>query len=420
MPPSLSRRQFLLRSAGASLALPLLDAFAKPNTAAPPMRMVFIMTNMGVIPRYFFPEKSGHNYGSTPYLDLLSAHRNHFTVFSGVSHPGVDGNHSSERSFLSCAPRPGASNFKNSFSVDQFAAEHIGPQTRFNSLVLGVGKGHMGTPSTTRDGVQLPCEKSPANLYRKLFIQGSPEEVDRSIDNLRKGGSILDFVRDEARSIATNLPSRDRDRLDQYFTSVRELEQRLEHAAAWERKPKPSISAPLPKDIPDDAEVEAQTDLMYDTFRLALETDSTRIISVYLGPLLVTPKIPGVKNQTHALTHHGNDPTKVEELRKIEEAQFRSLDKLLTSLAGAREQAGSILDHTMLLYGSNLSNSNAHDTTNLPLILAGGGFKHGQHLAFDKTNNKPLANLFVNMLQRSGIEVDRFGSSTGTMPGMDT
>jgi len=277
----------------------------------------------------------------------------------------------------------------------------------------------MGTPSTTRDGVQLPAERNPSALYRRLFVQGTPQEVERSIDDLRKGGSILDFVRDEARSLEKGLPARDKERLDQYFTSVRELEQRLQHAESWERKPKPVVNAPMPKDIPSDTEVEAQTNLMYDTMRLALETDSTRIITIYLGPLLITPNIPGVKNQTHALTHHGNDEAKIAELKKIEEAQFRSLARLLDGLTSVKEANGTLLDHTMLLYGSNLSNANSHDTTNLPLIFAGGGFKHGQHLVFDKKNNKPLANLFVTMLQRMGIEADKFASSTGTMTGVE-
>ena len=412
----MNRRHFL-RTAGASLALPALESFAA--SATPPRRMLAIMTNMGVMPRYFFPGKAGRDYGSTPYLDLLAAHRSRFTVFSGVSHPGVDGNHSSERSFLSCAPHPGASHFKNSISLDQFAAEQIGAQTRFGSLVLSVGKDHMGTPSTTRDGVQLPAERNPSSLYRRLFVQGTPQEIERSIDDLRKGGSILDFVRDEARSLEKGLPARDKERLDQYFTSVRELEQRLQHAESWERKPKPVVTKPMPEDIPSDTEVEAQTNLMYDTMRLALETDSTRIVTLYLGPLLITPNIPGVKNQTHALTHHGNDESKIAELKKIEEAQFRSLAHLLDGLTSVKEGSGTLLDNTTLLYGSNLSNANSHDTTNLPIIFAGGGFKHGQHLAFDTKNNKPLANLFVTMLQRMGIEADKFASSTGTMSGIE-
>ncbi|RFC48757.1 MAG: Protein of unknown function DUF1552 [Verrucomicrobia bacterium] len=407
----MNRRRFL-RAAGSFLALPWFEA---SGGGMPPRRMVFIMTNMGVMPRYFFPEATGRTYQETPYLDLLKRHRERFTIFSGISHPGVDGQHLSEKSFLSGAPHPAASHFQNSLSVDQWAAEQIGPQTRFSSLVLRVGKGHEGTPSTTRDGVPIPPEASPAALYRKLFVQGTPEEVERGIDDLRKGGSILDFVRDEARGLQKELPARDRDRLEQYFTSVRELEVRLQHAEAWERKPKPPVAVPEPKDIPSDAEVEAQTNLMYDTMRLALETDSTRVVSLYLGPLLITPNLPGVKNQTHALTHHGNDEAKIAELRRIEEAQFRSLAGLLDDLHAVREGEGSLLDQTMVLYGSNLSNANAHDTTNLPILLAGGGFAHGQHLAFDRKQNKPLANLFVTMLQHAGFEIDQFSSSTGTI-----
>ncbi|MBU6302804.1 MAG: DUF1552 domain-containing protein [Verrucomicrobia bacterium] len=409
---TIERRSFL-RAAGTLLALPLLESTGAAG--APPRRMVFIMTNMGVMPRYFFPTGTGREYEPTPYLELLQRHRERFTVFSGLSHPGVDGQHLSEKSFLSGAPHPAASQFQNTLSVDQWAAEQIGAQTRFASLVLRVGKGHEGTPSTTRDGVPIPPEASPAALYRKLFVQGTATEVERNIGELRKGGSILDFVRDEMKRLEKGLPARDRERLEQYSTSVRELETRLQHAEAWERKPKPAVALPEPRDVPDEAEVEAQTNLMYDTLRLALETDSTRVVSVYLGPLLVTPRIPGVRNQTHALTHHGNDEAKMAELRKIEEAQFRSLAGLLDGLAATPEPGGSLLDRTMVLYGSNLSNANAHDTKNLPILLAGGGFVHGRHLAFDRQRNKPLANLFVTMLQQAGFGMDQFSSSNGTI-----
>jgi hypothetical protein len=419
--PLLTRRSFL-RTSGALLSLPFLESHARAAAAAnsaPPQRTLAIMTNMGIMPRYFFPEAAGREYQSTPYLDILQPYREQFTVFSGVSHPGVDGNHHSEKSFLSCAPRPGASNFKNSLSIDQLMAEEIGPKTRFSSLVLKVGKNHEGTPSTTRDGVRLPTEESPAELYRRMFLQGSPAEIHKRVRELKKGNSILDFVRDDARSLERNLPARDRSRLDQYFTSLRELEQRLQYSEAWEHTPKPTVAVLAPKDIADASEVESQTNLMYDILRLALETDSTRVASVYLGPLLVTPKIDGVKNQTHALTHHGNDESKIAELKRIEEAQLRSLARLLEGLSSVKEGNGNLLDSTMVLYGSNLSNANAHDTTNLPILFAGGGFRHGQHLAFDKKNNTPLANLFVTMLQRMGIERDKFASSTGTMSGLE-
>ena len=419
MKNSFSRRQFL-KASGVVLSLPALQSFGASDKADKyPKRMLMIMTNTGLMPRYFFPEGSGKDYKNSPYLELLKEHRERFTVFSGVSHPGVDGNHSSERCFLSCAPHPGASNFKNSISMDQLAVEELGSKTRFGSLVLGVGKDHMGTPSTTRDGVALPTEKSPANLYRQLFIQGSSKEVKQKIAELQKGRSLLDFIRNEAKSLGRNMPVEDKNKLEQYFSSIRDLEERLKHAEAWEEKPKPTMSRDIPKDIPDISDIEGQTDLMYDTLKLALETDSSRIITVALGSLLVTPAIQGVSNQTHALTHHGNDEKKIAELKLIEESQLRSFKKLLDQLVSVKEGSNTLLDNTMLLFGSNLSNANSHDTTNLPLIFAGGGFKHGRHLVFDKKNNMPLANLFVTILQNMGMKITKFASSTGKMPGIE-
>jgi hypothetical protein len=285
--------------------------------------------------------------------------------------------------------------------------------------VLRVGREHNGLISQTRDGVAIPPEAKPSVLYQRLFLQGSPQEIETHITDLRKGCSILDFVREEAKSLKRGLGARDKDRLDQYFTSVRELEQRLHHTEAWERKPKAVPPVPRPTDIPNDAEIESKTNLMYDMVKLALETDSTRIISLYLNPLVVTANIPGVTAETHTLTHHGNDEEKIAQLRKIEEAQFRCLTRCLASLSSVKEQGGTLLDNTMLLYGSNLSNANAHDTTNLPIIFAGGGFRHGSHLAFDRVHNTPLANLFVTMLQALGIEKDKFASSTGTLTGLE-
>ncbi len=421
--PGLDRRAFL-KGGGMALALPLLEAMSPAFSRAAagaraPKRMLCIMTNMGVMPRYFFPQTAGRNYETTPYLDLIKEHRQQMTIFSGLSHPGVAGNHSSEHSFLSCAPGPGSSSFRNSISVDQFAAEQIGDRTRFSSLPLLVGKGHDGLISQTRDGVAIPPESKPSALYRRLFVQGSPVEIESHINELKKGGSILDFVSSEAKSLQRNLGARDKDRVDQYFTSVRDLEQRLVHAEEWERKPKPVTKLPMPQDIPDNTEIEAQTKLMYDMVRIALETDSSRLVSVYLGPLVLTVKVPGVNTETHSLTHHGNDEAKIAELRKIEETQFRCLSHLLTGLRASKEESGSLLDNTMMLYGSNLSNANAHDTHNLPVILAGGGFRHGQHLVCDREHNTPLANLFVTMLQQLGLETDKFASSNGTLSGLE-
>jgi hypothetical protein len=419
----LSRRTFL-RAAGISLTLPWLE-IQRPSTlraetsSETPRRMVCIMTNMGVIPEYFFPKEAGTGYESTRYLALLEKHRPQLTVFSGLSHPGVNGAHLTEKCFLSAAPNPGASQFRNSISVDQFAAEKLGRQTRFPSLVLMVGKRDLGLPSVTRDGVSIPPESDPAALYRKLFLQGSSEEVARRISELRRGRSLLDFVRTEAGSLGHRIGARDRERIDQYFTSIREMEVSLQASEAWEQRPKPAVDFPEPKSVPQDVYIEEQTNLMYDLLRLALQTDSTRIASIYLGPLLITPKIPGVSNQTHGLTHHGGNPDKIEQLSKIEETQFRCLNRLLTALQATQEAGAPLLDHTQILYGSNLGNANSHETSNLPILLAGGGFRHGQHLAFDRSHNTPLANLFVTMLQRLNLEVNRFASGTGTLRGLE-
>lgn len=416
------QRRTFLRGSGGVLALPLLESLGSVRgaaAAAAPKRMLLIMSNMGVTPWNFFPTTPGRAYEATPYLDLLARHRERFTVFSGLSHPDVGGAHATEKSFLNAAPHPGRSTFRNTISMDQLAVEQTRCETRFRSLVLLVGITVQGVPSTTRDGVQIPPEKDPAALYRKLFVQGTPAEVERQLDEISQGASILDFVLDEAQGFERSLPAADRARFDQYCTSVRELESRLQDARVWAGRPKLPVDLELPRVLPDETEIQAQTDLMYDIVRLAFETDATRIVSLYLGPLRVKPKLPGITGETHGLTHHGGDPGKLAQLRVVEEILFHSFARLLDGLAAAPEAGGSLLDSTMVLFGSNLSNANSHDTTNLPVVLAGGGFRHGQHLAFDRSNNTPLANLYVSMLQQYGLEIDRFASSTGTLAGLE-
>jgi hypothetical protein len=159
--------------------------------------------------------------------------------------------------------------------------------------------------------------------------------------------------------------------------------------------------------------------LMSQMIRLAFESDSTRIITVFVNPAIWVPRAPGVAHETHSLTHHGNRPEMIDELRSVEERQFAMLAELLAGLDAVKEPGGTLLDRTMVLYGSCMGNANSHSNTNLPVLLAGGGFRHAGHLCFDPHHNQPLASLFVSMLQRMGIETDRFGSSRGTMPGLD-
>ena len=409
----MNRRDFLF-AAGACLALP---ALAKAAEKAPPKRLVAIHVPLGMMPAFFFP-KAGET--SSPYLDLLAKQRDQFTTFAGLSHPGVDGNHHAGQCFLSGAPHPGQPSFRNSLSLDQLVAEKIGEDTRFGSLAVSVRQGehYADSIAVSRSGVILPAETSAERLYRKLFVAGTPEEKAATMRRIQAGGSVLDLILDKAKRLEKNSDPQDRARLDQYFQSVRELEGRLERSIAWENRPKPKVDYPMPKDIADANEVVARSRLMFDLVRLALQTDSTRVITLSLSTFSVVPHVPGVKNETHGLTHHGNEPDKIAELRKIEEAQLAVFGEMLAAFRDTRETGGNLLDRTQVLYGSCLGNANSHSNQNLPLILAGGGFRHGQHLTFDTVNNTPLANLYVSMLQNLGVETDKFATSTGTLRGL--
>jgi len=419
-------RRSLLRAAGAGVALPLLEAFA-PRTAraaaAPPRRVVFIHNALGMMPQFFFPaaKPAAGQPPASPYLDLLAEHRGKFTVFSGISHPEVDGNHHAAQCFLTGAPHPGQPNFRNTLSLDQLVAERVGTETRFPFLALSVRNGfhYSDTLAVSRSGVPIPAETSPKRLYRQLFAAGTPEEQATTMRRIEAGGSVLDLVLDKAATLERRVHAADRARLDQFFTSIREMEARLEQAAAWEKRPKPTVSYPEPNDIADANEVIARSKLMFDMIRLALETDSTRAVTLSIATFSVVPHVPGVKNETHGLTHHGNEPDKIAELKKIEEAQMQAFSYLLGSLADVSEEGGSLLDHTQVLYGSCLGNANAHATVNLPILLAGGGYRHPGHLAFNEQRNEPLANLFVTMLQRLGFETDTFSTSTGSLRGLE-
>ncbi len=413
----MDRRSFL-RGAGAALALPWLEGLAGAR-AEVPRRLVAIQTNQGILPQEFFPAAAGRGYALTPYLEILKEFREDFTVFSGVSHPQVDGFHQAEKSFLTAAPHPGSGAFRNTVSLDQLAAEAIGDRTRFPALPLTISTERSRSLSYTRGGSLLPAEHSPAKLYQRLFVQGTPQEVERAVEDLRVGRSLLDAVGDRAKDLEGKLGARDRERMDQYFTSVRDLEERFRKMEAWERRPKPAVKAPKPADVTDGGDLAGRTRLMFDMIRLALETDSTRLVTVFIATEGIVARIPGVTHETHSLTHHGNRPEALAELKKIEEVQFRQLAGLLKGLRESKEDGATLLDRTMVLYGTCMGNANSHANTNLPLLLAGGGFKHGQHLAFDVKKNEPLPNLFVSMLQRLGLEIDRFASSSGTMKGLE-
>lgn len=416
-----NRRQFL-KAAGVSLALPWLEAsrpaLGRASVEAPPRRMVCICTPLGLHPPYFFPEKAGADYVATPYLDVLRELRGDYTVISGLSHPDVGSSHDSLYSFLTAAPHPEQrAGFRNSISLDQFAAEYIGGETRFPSLTLS-DEGF--SLSWTQSGAIVPSDSWPSSVFARLFLEGRPDEVQAQARRLRDGRSILDQLGHQARQMQDEVSTRDREKLDEYFTSVRDLEKRLARAEEWSKKPKPKVDVPPPQDIANSAEIIARTRMMFDLIHLAVQTDSTRLITMLLAGTSLVPNVPGVSQGHHDLSHHGQDPAKIEQLMKVELATTELLRDLLTKLKESNDAGGSLLDHTMVLFGSNLGAGSTHSTKNLPMLLAGGGFRHGQHLAFDPDQPPPLSNLYVSMLQRLGIESDRFGSSTGTLTGLES
>jgi hypothetical protein len=412
-----TRRSFL-RAAGVSLALPWLDAFAIAEAAAKPKRrMVCICMPLGLHPPFFFPDKAGKDYALTPYLEVLKDFRDDFTVMSGLSHPEIGNSHDSIFSFLTAAPHPEfRAGFRNSISLDQFAADHIGGETRFPSLTLA-DEGF--SLSWTRSGAIVPSDTWPSSVFARLFLEGRPEEVQAQKRRLQDGQSILDSVSDQAKQLQPTLGAGDRDKIDEYFTSVRELEQRLARAEEWSKKPKPKVDAKPPQNISNPADIIGRTRLMFDLIHLAIQTDSTRLITMLLAGTSLVPTVAGVSLGHHDLSHHGQDPNKIEQLKKIDLETMKVMRDLLAKLKQTKEDGATLLDRTTVFFSSNLGAGSTHSTKNLPVLLAGGGFKHGQYMAFDPAKPPPLCNLYVSMLQRLGIATDRFGSSTGTLTGLD-
>jgi hypothetical protein len=306
---------------------------------------------------------------------------------------------------------------RTTISMDQLLAKHFGHQTRFPSLVLS--SSGTNSPSYTENGSMIPAQNSPAKLFTRLFINDSPAEKQKQADRARQGQSIMDVVADDARALSRELGAGDRDRLDAYFSSVRDLEKRMAAAEEWVSRPKPKVDAKKPIDIGNENDFIGRQRLMSDMIYLALTTDSTRFISYHLGGAGGVVPIEGVEEGYHSLSHHGRDEQKLAQLALVEKQIVLAWGDLLRRLDQTDEGGSSLLERTSMLLTSNLGNASSHDNRNMPVLLAGGGFRHGQHLAFDRQNNYPLPNLYLSVLQRTGLEVEQFATSTGTMTGLD-
>lgn len=412
-------RRTVLRGAGVAMGLPWLNAMrsAAARTAQPaPQRFVAMTLGLGLLGENLFPASSGRDYQPSAYLQHLQDLRNRLTVVSGTSHPGVNGGHRAEASILTASPM-GAGRARNTISVDQLLAKHLGSATRFPSLVLSAGGSN--SPSYTENGSMIPAQSSPAALFNQLFVDESPAQRNRQAERVKQGRSIMDLVAEDARALERELGAGDRDRLDAYFTSVRDLEKRMAESERWAHLPKPKIDEPAPRDVSDPNDLVARQKTMQDVIRLALKTDSTRFITFHTGGSGGVVPVPGVDEGYHALSHHGLDEQKLAQLALVETAMLKQWGDFLRDLAATDDGDQTLLDNTTVFLTSNLGNASNHSNRNMPVLLAGGSFRHGTHLAFDQNDNYPLPNLYVSLLQRLGLEVDRFATSSGTMHGLE-
>lgn len=427
--PYQMNRRFFLRAAGITLALPLLESLS-PRVlgsglavgsqagaaigAKRPTRMVCIGNMLGFYQPEFFPKNAGKGYDLPMLMQPMAPVRDDFTVYSGLDH-GVKGGHFAIHSFLSGVRQVDAKGMpEGNISVDQRAAETVGGVTRFPSLTIGSEDGlHGGCMMCwTRSGTRVPPIPGPKELFRTLFISESASDKARVADRFHLHGSILDAVNGDAKSLGKHLDSRDREKLDEYFTSVRDVEKQMELGKRWANvpKPKPGMAEPENTDFVSDLPV------LYDLIALALQTDSTRIATLEIAGGFES-KAFGLRKDYHALSHHGQVQESIDGLLKLEKYQMEQFARFIGKLKSLEDGDGRLLDHTMVLFGSGMGNANAHTNSNLPMILAGGGYKHGEHKVFPAkgAGRVPLSNLYLSMLQRFGVETNRFGLSTGTM-----
>ncbi|TWU16263.1 DUF1552 domain-containing protein [Allorhodopirellula heiligendammensis] len=418
-------RRAVLRGSGVAMGLPWLSAmrsaFARESDGddrprQQPLRFMSVTVGLGLVSENWMPQDEGKQFTPSRYLRSLSDLRDRLTVASGVSHPDVTGGHRAEASILTGTPMGSAGRAVNTISIDQLLAKHLGNATRFPSLVLATGGSN--SPCYTESGATITPTTSAATLFADLFIDDSQQERTKQAARVRQGRSIMDVVAEDARSLQRTLGRGDRDRLDAYFTSVRGLEQRMQQSEAWARRPKPEVDADQPIDVRNPNDLIGRFKTMCDVVKLALQTDSSRFITLHLPGTGGVVPIDGVDQAYHSLSHHGLDETKLSQLAIVEEAIVSQWGDFMRSLAQVDDAHGSLLDDTTSMLTSNLGNASNHSNQNMPVMIGGGPFSHAGHLAFSQKNNYPLANFYVSVLQKFGLEIDQFASSTGTMNGL--
>ena len=393
---------------GLGLALPWLESSAMAE-APRPRRLVCVGNHLGFYPGNFFPQDTGKDYTPTSTLKPLEQHRDDLTVFSNLDHQ-LNGGHGAVHGFLTSIKKNEAEGFPaKNISIDQAAAEHVGSATRFPSVNTGIYKGT--DMCWTRAGVHVPPVSNPAALFRALFVDlpATEREIERT--RLRYRGSVLDALRDSANALNRNLNAADRNKLDQYLTSIRDVERRLQMSKQWIDQPKPK--SPIDEVLDEERQHLDEVALFYDLMALSLQTDSTRVATLETGMGFRTSELD--LDGYHGISHHGKAPGRIDQLKIVESFLTTQLSGFMDRLKEAR-----IFDDTLVVFGSGMSDASSHSNRNLPVLLAGGGFKHQGHLICPAEQHKrvPLSNLWLSVLQWFGSESDRFGRSTGTFSPM--
>ena len=416
MRTQLTRRNFL-HAGGVAIALPMMESFTPLARAAEGKksvkRMVCLSNNYGIYQKAFFPTEAGRGYVLPPTLRPLEKHRKDFSVFSNLDH-GLTGGHACVPTFLNGIRPDMASSFpEGNISMDQRAAEFVGAATRYSSMTLKVKESNQ--TSFTRTGVQVPAIHVTA-MYRKLFLEESAEAKKQERLRLQRHGSILDTVMERAKALNRELGKQDQEKFAEYLDSVRGLEKKIDQQQPWldQAKPKTEMSEPRPSQQTAD-----EMKIMMELMALAIETDSTRVMTLSSG---FANGDFGLQGGYHGFSHHGELPEKTEALKLIEGNQIAQMAYLIELLKGKEDtiNGGTLFDHTMILFGCGMA-TGTHSCKNMPLVLAGGGFKLGDHRAMPegKTERVKACNLLLSMLQNFGLEVDQFGTSTGTLTGLE-
>jgi hypothetical protein len=407
-----SNRRRFLQATGIALTLPAFESFAvgAPTNDESPRRLVCVGNHLGFYPGNFFPQSAGKDYVPTSTLKPLEVHRDDLTVFSHLDH-GLNGGHRGVQGFLNSIKKEEAAGFpEKNISLDQAAAEHVGSSTRFPSINTGIANGT--DMCWTRAGVHIPPINNPARLFRALFVNSSQGDREVERTRLTHRASVLDALRDSASALNRTLNAADRDKLDQYLTSVRDVERRLQMSKEWLDRPKPK--SPIDEVLDEERQHLDELALFYDLMALALQTDSTRVATLETGLGFRTAELD--LGSYHGLSHHSKSEDRIGQLQVVEAFLTTKLSNFISRLKESK-----IFDNTLIVFGSGMSDASIHSNRNLPVLLAGGGLNHQGHVVSLAEQHKrvPLSNLWLSVLHWFGSERDRFGRSTGTFSPME-